>query len=372
MFHFCSVQKKITFLISFEENNRYLYRALIEQDPSAAVIILHKGKISKGFRKDLSSRTEAIPFTASLKSWLKAVYHLATSKIIIVDNYYGILSAMTLKRNVECIQIWHAAGALKTFGFADHSTRKRSRRANKRFKRVYSTFHKIVVGSDKMAGIFIEAFQADPAAILPTGVPRTDYFFNKHKLAEQKAKILKKYPQFSDKKIILYAPTYRDGLLRGDQIHLDIENMYRELKEDYILIIKTHQSVKNKNQHEQQFPGFVYDLSSYKKINHLLPIADYLITDYSSIPFEFALLEKPMIFFTYDFEEYKEARGLIPDYKTIVPGPICETTEQVITAIQTNQFDFKKIRSFSEQWNQYCDGQSSKRLAGYLLRRLEL
>jgi teichoic acid glycerol-phosphate primase len=370
LFYFCAVQKKITFVISFEENNRFLYRELIKQDPSMDMIILHKGKISKGFQKLLTQNTKAIHFTKNLKNWINAVYHISTSKVIIVDNYYGFLAAMRFKENVECIQIWHAAGALKTFGFADKSTLTRSKRANKRFKRVYSKFHKIVVGSEKMAEIYFDAFDAAPENILRTGIPRTDFFFNKKKIAGRRAKVLKKYPSFEGKKIILYAPTFRDGLMNADQMPLDVEKMYMEFKDEYLLLIKTHPSVNNSNRYEEQYPEFAYNLSSYRRVNDLLVVADYLITDYSSIPFEYAILQKPMIFFDYDYEQYKIERGLIPDYKKIVPGPIAYNTEQIAKIIQENNFNMDQIREFSKDWNTYSDGHSSKRLAGYVVQRI--
>ncbi|TDL61492.1 CDP-glycerol glycerophosphotransferase family protein [Rhodococcus qingshengii] len=370
LFYFCAVQKKITFVISFEENNRFLYRELIKQDPSMDMIILHKGKISKGFQKLLTQNTKTIHFTKNVKNWITAVYHISTSKVIIVDNYYGFLAAMRFKENVECIQIWHAAGALKTFGFADKSTLTRSKRANKRFKRVYSKFHKIVVGSEKMAEIYFDAFDAAPENILRTGIPRTDFFFNKKKMAERRAKVLKKYPSFEGKKIIMYAPTFRNGLMNDDQMPLDVEKMYMEFKDEHLLLIKTHPSVNNSNRYEEKYPEFAYNLSSYKRVNDLLVVADYLITDYSSIPFEYAILQKPMIFFDYDYEQYKRERGLIPDYKKIVPGPIAYNTEQIAKIIQENNFNMDQIREFSLDWNTYSDGHSSKRLAGYVVQRI--
>jgi teichoic acid glycerol-phosphate primase len=372
LFHFCAVQKKITFVISFEENNRYLYRELIKQDPSVDIIILHQGRVSKGFHKLFTKSTKVIHFNANLKNWITGIYHLSTSRVIIVDNYYGFLAAMQFKKNVECIQIWHAAGALKTFGFADKSTLSRSNRAHDRFKRVYSKFHKIVVGSEKMAEIFLGAFDATPESILHTGIPRTDFFLNKKIIAERRAKVLEKYPNFQGKKIILYAPTYRDGLLNDDQMPLDIEKMYKELGDEYLLLIKTHPSVNNSNRYEEKYTEFVYNFSSYKKVNDLLVVADYLITDYSSIPFEYGILQKPMIFFVYDYEQYERERGLIPDYQRIVPGPIGYDTEQITKFIRENNFNINQIREFSNEWNTYSDGYSSERLARYIVKRMNL
>src|SRR5699024_7760978 len=83
---------------------------------------------------------------------------------------------------------------------------------------------------------------------------------------------------------------------------------------------------------ENKFPGFVFNVSNYHNVNHLLVIADLLLTDYSSIPFEFALLHKPMVFFAYDLETYADEKGLWYDYEDLVPGPIGNTTKQLIEA----------------------------------------
>jgi len=89
---------------------------------------------------------------------------------------------------------------------------------------------------------------------------------------------------------------------------------------------------------------------------------DILITDYSSIPFEFSLLEKPMIFFAYDLDEYKETRGFGEDYEKLVPGPVVKDTDSVIEVIKQDQFDLGHVKAFAQEWNEYSNGDSSKRL----------
>src|SRR5699024_1500932 len=91
-------------------------------------------------------------------SWIRSIYHLATARVIFIDNYFGFLAATSFKENVTCVQLWHAAGAIKQFGLKDPSNQYRSKRANQRFKKVYKQFHQIVVGSEKMADIMKESF----------------------------------------------------------------------------------------------------------------------------------------------------------------------------------------------------------------------
>src|SRR5699024_10984504 len=109
------------------------------------------------------------------------------------------------------------------------------------------------------------------------------------------------------------------------------------------------------------YPDFVYNVSNEYNINHLLLITDILITDYSSIPFEFALLQKPMVFFAYDIDEYADARGFWDNYDKLVPGPIVENTDDLIDILKTGKYDIEQLEPFSNGWTQHSDGNSSER-----------
>ena len=112
--------------------------------------------------------------------------------------------------------------------------------------------------------------------------------------------------------------------------------------------------------------GFVYDVSYFTETNALLLVTDILISDYSSIPFEYALLEKPMIFFAYDMDEYKITNGLIRDYEEQMPGPVVFTTFEIIRTIKEDDFDLGQVRAFSDKWNEYSTGNASMNLAKFI------
>jgi teichoic acid glycerol-phosphate primase len=364
-------KNKITFVVTFEENNVFLYQEMIKQKVQFDIFLLCKPSIIKKFQEQVNNGI-VVPFeTRNLSYWFKSIYHLSTSKIIIIDNYLAFLSAIKFKKNVECIQLWHAAGALKTFGLKDKSIKKRNKNAIIRFRRVYEKFNKVVVGSEEMAKIFRDSFGLPLENILRTGVPRTDFFYDKGLLELMKLEFETKNKGLNGKKRILYAPTFRDTQLENYQIQLDIEKMYHELKDEYVLFIKGHPAVNMDNNYQRLYPDFVYDFSQNKGINELLVHVDYLITDYSSIPFEFALLGKPMIFFPYDLEFYQEDRGVVQDYIQQVPGPVAFETEDIIKLIRSNYFDFEKIRDFSNKWNEYSNGTSSKDLLKYILNQMD-
>lgn len=307
----------------------------------------------------------------NIKEWLLSIFHLATSKVLIVDNYFPFLAAITFKKDVECIQIWHAAGALKTFGLQDKAISKRTKKAHQRFHSVYNQFHKVVVGSEKMGQIFMKSFGLPYERMLPTGVPRTDFFYDSEQQCKIRAKLYQDYPNFKGKKVILYAPTFRHGRLDNQEVNLDFDELYNELKEQFVFIVKLHPAVQVNLDFEKLYPDFIYDFSRYKNVNELLVITDYLITDYSSIPFEFAIMRKPMIFYSYDLEEYKREQGVIDKYERVVPGPIVKNTEELIELILHCSFDKSKIHDFSIEWNEYSKGTSSKQLVKYILNKLD-
>jgi teichoic acid glycerol-phosphate primase len=363
---------KITLVVSFEENTAYVLQELLRQKVPYEIIVLSKSTFSQEFQEELKKIT-LIPFeTRNIMHWFQSIYHLSTSKWLIVDNYFAFLSAVQFKKNVECIQIWHAAGALKTFGLQDQSVQFRSKAAKQRFRKVYEKFNKVVVGSEVMAHIFINSFGLSSTAILRTGVPRTDFFYEKASHGKLIKKFNLHYPKIKGKKVLLYAPTFRDSQLENFEIKLDINQMYEHLNRDYVLFIKLHPAVKANSYYQDLYPDFVYDFTRYKRINELLIIADILITDYSSIPFEFALLKKPMIFFSYDLVFYKEERGVIQNFEEEVPGPLAFETSEVIQLIINNVTDEKEICDFSYKWNKYSDGSSSKKLVDYILNKDKL
>ncbi|HDR7644699.1 MULTISPECIES: CDP-glycerol glycerophosphotransferase family protein [Bacillus] len=361
------IKKKVTFIMSYGENLFFIYEEMQRQGINCEVVFLYKSTCK--YEVDNYSNVKSYKFeTRNIFHTIKSVYHLSTSQYVIVDNYFGSLAKIKFKKGVECIQIWHAAGAFKKFGLLAPSLKKRSLRAQNRFMDVYKNFHKIVVGSEALADIYKKAFALSDNNILKTGIPRTDLFFDEQRQKKVKDNIFIVNPKLKDKKVILYAPTFRDKELVDFDLHLDIDEMYRQLKGEYILIIKLHPAIRNICNYEEKYAGFLYDYSLYPNINDLFLVTDILVTDYSSIPFEFCLLNKPMIFFAYDLKKYMKKRGTIGDYISDVPGPVVYTTEEVVQVITDGKFKIDSINNFTLKWNEYSIGDSSKHFVNMLFK----
>ncbi|USK59540.1 CDP-glycerol glycerophosphotransferase family protein [Peribacillus asahii] len=361
------VRNKIAFVSSFGDNCQFLLDEINQQGIPIQKVLLKKSGSNLDAKGD--GHTIVLPFeTKNIFHTLRAFYHLATSKWVVIDNYFGFLAAVTFKQEVTCVQVWHAAGAVKQFGLRDPSVQYRSARAQKRFLEVYRRFHYVTTGSEIMADIYKESFQVEDHQILRTGVPRTDFFFDEQAKERAQQAFYRTFPELKTKQIILYAPTFRDEELHADTIALNLDLLYKELHEkDYVVLLKLHPAVTMEQNIEEQFLGFVYQVNRGFHINELLVVTDLLITDYSSIPFEFSFFQRPMLFFAYDLEQYAERRGFWEDYTESMPGPIVYNTEEILEKIHSHDFMLEKVAPFNEKWNTYSNGQSSKQLISRLL-----
>ncbi|MBF2475255.1 CDP-glycerol glycerophosphotransferase family protein [Listeria seeligeri] len=358
------MQQKVVFLISFEENPAAIIKQMELDKFTPNTIIFYDPRINvTNISRDFLKLKPK-----NIAQFIPLMFHLNTAKVVVTDNYFVELAGAKWRKGASCIQIWHANGALKKFGWEDKAAQKRTTADKKRFQAVYQRFTNVVVGSDEMALIFQKSFLLDEKQLLKIGVPRTDYFFDKEKLKANYDWTFQSL-NLSNRKQLLYAPTFRDDELQNTSLHLDIAEMERALGEEYQLILKLHPSISNDL--EKLDSDFIVYVDKETPIETLLPVVDILITDYSSIPFEFALLEKPMIFYTYDLQEYNKARGLSDDYLETIPGPHVFTTTELIEEIKKASFDLEKVRQFAAKWNKYSDGHSSARFVSLLKERLE-
>lgn len=369
IFKLFPLQKKVTFITSFGDNCQYVLDEMNKQKLPIQKVILKKSGSTMHTEDD--GQAIVLPFESkNILHMLSSIYHLATSRWVIIDNYFGILAAVTFKQEVTCVQLWHAVGAVKQFGIRDPSIVHRSARAKQRFLDVYEHFSYVVAGSETMAQIFKASFQLKNEQILRTGVPRTDFFFNGEAKMLAQESFYREFPELDNKKIILYAPTFRDDALETTSIELDLDLLYNELFcRDYVVILKLHPAVTMKQNYEQQYPGFVYQLNSNLHVNELMLVADLLVTDYSSIPYEFSFLNKPMLFFAYDLEKYRQQRGFWEDYVASSPGPIVRTTEELVEKICSVDYRLEKIEPFNLKWNEYSNGHSSENLVDFLFKK---
>jgi len=220
--------------------------------------------------------------------------------------------------------------------------------------------------------IFKRAFQFQ-GKVIESGYPRNDVL---QKRLISREDILKEMNLPLNKKIILYAPTWRDNQFYTVgryklNLHLDLELFKKEFGDNFIILLRSHYLI-SENINIENYSGFVYDFSSYKDISDLYLVSDVLITDYSSVFFDYAILGRPILFFVYDIEEYRDQlRGFYFDMENYAPGPLLKTNDQLIEALKKLDLDnFKPDQNYQSFIKKFCsleDGNATKRVVDTLL-----
>ena len=182
------------------------------------------------------------------------------------------------------------------------------------------------------------------------GIPRTDIFFDQDYISKKRKDIYLRYPMLKDKKVILFAPTFR-----GNNIHkayydferINFRKLQEQLPDNYMCIIKMHPFIQN-TYPEALDSSFYLDLTHEREINDLLLITDILITDYSSVIFEASLLNIHTLFYAYDLLEYTEARDFFYPYEEYTFGPVVYNEEELVNAILHSHINEEKLKLFAK------------------------
>jgi CDP-ribitol ribitolphosphotransferase len=336
------IRNKVVMISRFNYHTSIDFKLLYEEikrvDPSIKVVILNHKPKSKPYL---------------ILQVLDEMFHLATSKYCIVDSYVIPVSILKHNRKLVIIQIWHALGAIKKFGYASLGLREGSSKKMAKIMDMHKNYDYVICGSEAMIPFYKEAFNVDESIIMPYSLPRVDYLLNKMNVIKIQNEILGTYPVLEFKKTILYAPTFRK------RKHIRYEKLIEQIDfTKYNLIIKKHPHDKTK---EIVRNGIIYD-TKFDAID-LITVADYVISDYSAIFFEASILEKPMYFYIYDINKYKEHRSLfIKVDEEQMPGIVSESARVIINAIENDDYDIEKIRLFKNKYISILDRTSAKKI----------
>ena len=301
-------------------------------------------------------------FTQRVNEMLK---ELATAKYVFVDDASLILSSIPLRKEQRVIQLWHACGAFKKFGRSTAELKFGSSAATLDKYPNYGNLTHVTVSSPEVIWAYEEAMHLPKGIVKATGVSRTDQFYDKEFVESRKQKLYEIMPEAKDKKVILYAPTFRGHVATASSPdRIDFERFCRELGNEYVIVCKHHPFVKNPPIIPEELQHFARDLTKYLSIEDLLCCADICISDYSSLVFEYSLFEKPMIFYAYDYDNYCDWRGFYYDYSEFTPGPVVQTEDELLNSIKNidTQFDKQKVIDFKEKFMGSCDGHATERI----------
>lgn len=309
----------------------------------------------------------SLRYRQKFKVDLDLIKDLATANYVFLDEATVTTCGINKRPETKIVQLWHGCGAFKKFGFSTADKIFGGNAKEQKRYPMYRNFDLVCVSSPEVVWAYEEAMQLKGVGnVKPVGVSRTDVFFQDDYIRAAKQRIIEQIPAAAEKKIILYAPTFRGRVASAyGPDHFDYEKLYESLGAEYIILIKHHPLVKRLPEIPLEYrDSFVYDVSHTMEIEDLICASDICISDYSSLIFEYSLFEKPIILFAYDLDVYFDWRGFYYDYFEMAPGPVLISTEEIIdyiTHIDT-EFDREKMHAFREKFMRSCDGHSTDRI----------
>ena len=358
--------------------------------PRVVLATTHLSTITGNLRfvqDELASRTPPVPVKVvalrrggrlarfnPLVTTFRAGYELAASRVTVVDDYYFPMYVVTPRPGTARVQVWHAAGAFKKFGYSVLDKSFGADAETVKHVQIHSNYSLALVSSMSVAPHYAEAF-GEPGDIFTAriGLPRTDLFGDPERTARAEARVRSTYPLPAGKRVVLYAPDVprRDrgqGALRGPD---GPRRMHRVLGEDHVLLLKLHPFIRDAVHVPPELRAFVIDASGDPDVNELMLVSDVLVTDYSSVIYEFSMLGRPIAFLAPDDNAYDEERGFYFDFRRDAPGPIVDTTEELAEVIRAGVWDLERVRAFgARSWDVPAGGATRRLVDAVLLPAL--
>ncbi len=386
-----SVKKRLEYLLKHNSAIQFLYKQCVSFAFRCAGLFLHTEQRlilfnSFGGRKFNDSpkvlfetMTKDLRFQDCRFVWAfeePAKFHIEHAECIRIDSFEYFKTALKAKvwissvnierglhfkkKNTVYLNTWHGAG-----------TKKIGNGCSGRKDYDFSAVDMMLVQSNFERDIFLQDFQCNPKAIRMIGFPRNDELF--HITPEQKAAFRKELGIPESKKVILYAPTWRDSRDGGmsyefiPPIHMDVWKS--ALADEYVMLFRMHTLT---TKFEMTYDEFAMDASGYENLNHVLAITDVLITDYSTIVYDAAIAGIPFICFGFDYDTYSVERGFYYDLKQVFPGGVLKTEEEVIKRIPQvmNGADHEQYSAFKDKYVE-AGGSATEQILSELADRMK-
>lgn len=295
------------------------------------------------------------PFTKNLRQMIRFMKAYANAGyVVICDNF---LPAASCKKRQETtvIQLWHACGALKKFGYDAPEDIPSYYRGN-----VLKNCDVVTVSSRWCVSRFASAMRLPAERVLPLGISRTDRYYRADAASRVREQFYREYPQARGRRILLWAPTFRGcpamPTICGEEA---IDRLGSRLGEGWIVIKRLHPHLMPRNAAESRL-----------STEELLFVTDLLITDYSSILFDYLIFRRPLVRFAPDLAEYEEHRGFYMDYRTL-PGALVTDEKELFDAVtrEASRFDRQAIEAAFRKYMDACDGHATQRLIELMTRQ---
>jgi CDP-ribitol ribitolphosphotransferase len=360
-------------LLAGRGRRRILFTSRLISEMSGNLKVVHDRMVERGLDREadlISMLKPGITERWAFRDRFRLASTLARADVILLDDTFPPLNWVELTEHVRIIQLWHASGAFKTVGYS---------RAGKPgdlnpFLRTHKNYTAAIVSGDFDVPFYAEAFGIPEDRVVPTGIPRMDRFFDEGARAAGAEAARAAFPEIVGRETILFAPTYRGETIRDATYgfeHLDYAALHALCVErDAVVIIRMHPFVQEPVAIPELFRDRILDGSAAGiDVNDLMFAVDLVITDYSSIVFEFSTLGRPMLFFAYDLDEYVAMRDFYVPFEEFVPGRIVRTFPELLDAIRRDDYEADKVDDFATRHFAHHDSGSTDRVIDQLVLR---
>ncbi len=311
-----------------------------------------------------------LSFGEMVRFLLRFMRSYATAEYVFICDYFLPASSCEKRAETTLVQLWHSCGLMKKIAFDAGDDIPKNYRGN-----MFGNYSWLTMSAEACVPVHHRALRLPRERIRATGISRTDYYFDEEWKQRCRRSFYDQHPEAKGKKIVLWAPTFRGNAAKprlagleeirraGEELNLvedrgparSEERDAGGKREDWYLIMKAHPHV--------DAHGTVSNCGI--PTEELLPVTDVLITDYSSVMFDYLLFEKPLLLFAPDLSEYEERRGFYLDYRSM-PFPIVEDGRRLAEAIRgceaENRRRADEIAAFRERYTGACDGRATERI----------
>lgn len=305
------------------------------------------------------------PSTATAVGFVGLIEEMARADLILVDDYFAVLEFLDMDPATRVIQVWHAGSGFKSVGYSRFGKFGSPGLLSAHRKYTYA-----ITGAEALKHVYAEVFGIEEDAVVPTGLPRIDAFLDPSRQAAMREHLLEAYPILRGKRVIMFAPTFRGRGVRDahyDYSRIDFDALYDLCGDDTVVAFRMHHFVREPVPIRPEHADRFVDVGGYPNGNDLLLVTDILVTDYSSIVYEYSLLRRPMVFYAYDMETYSAVRGFHRPYADTAPGKVCQTFECLLESIRNEDFEIEKVDRFRKENFDHIDTNSADRVIDWLI-----
>ena len=349
--------RKVTDAAKAPHKGNVLFMSETSNHISGNLKAVYNGLMSSGYSANYNISVYArndIDLGLGVKRLMALARLISRQDIILVDDYVPVFSYIDPPKGCRLIQLWHANMGFKSVGYSRFG-REGSPHPEWSCHRKYTT---VFVPHKDMIDVYREVFGIEKEAFRVVGCPKLDSYSDPERIQNVSDGLKERYPVFRDKKVTLFAPTYRGAGEKDafyDYSAIDLGRICDALGEDGLLVIKMHPFISKRISIPSEYRSRIIDMTDYPDINDLYYVTDLLITDYSSDFFEYALLRKPVLFYTYDRDVYQLTRGVHRDVSEHAPGKVCDSFDELVNAIRNKDYDFEKTMRFADRYGSILD-----------------